>query len=267
MKSAKTIAYLGPEGSYSHCATEFFASQLSGSPAYLPLKTIRQVLEYADQTPDTVAVLPIENSVEGTVRETIDNLIRTKNLQILRQTIMPIKHCLISQSTDIHTVISHPQALSQCQNFIHEKKLNTIEASSTAAAAQNLQPGHAAIANEKTAKLYGLNILHENINDYPDNCTRFALIGGWDTPKGASTLLAFSTKNEPGALLKILQIFYDYNVNLSHISSRPSKTSLGEYTFFAEFDGYDQKILDEIKQHTQFFRLLGSYDIIPYRGK
>ena len=260
----KQVVYLGPEGSYSHIAAEKF-----GLDAELkPIKTIRQALEFADQTPGALAVLPIENSVEGTVRETIDNLVLAKNLRILSQIILPINHCLLGNDAAATTVVSHPQALSQCQNFIHSQNFNTVEATSTAAAAQNLQPGQACIANKKTAEIYGLDILHENINDNPDNQTRFALIGDFEMPQAheSSTLLAFSTANEPGALLKVLQIFQNYGINLSYIASRPSKIKFGEYKFFVEFDGHSRdekiaKMLEETKQHTRDLKILGSYSI------
>ena len=278
LQSAKTLAYLGPGGSYTELAKDLFCKKYGFDIQFEPMSTIKSVLEYVDQNPDSIGVLPIENSIEGAVRETIDNLIRTKNpnIRILSEVVMPIKQCLLSRTTEIYSitgVISHPQALAQCQEFIHNelpRNLNIIQVASTAEAARSLQEynlTYAAIGSEKTAEIYNLNILKENINDDPDNKTRFALIGDFETTKSENdnTTLAFSTENKPGALLNILQIFHDYNINLSYIDSRPSKTAFGEYTFFVDFDGHitDEIVIqaiEKIKKHTQVYRLVGSYE-------
>lgn len=292
LKNIKTIAYLGPGGSYTEMAKDVFCEKYNlndGSEKMRetattelinlqPLNSIKKVIEFVDENPNAIAILPVENSIEGAVREAIDNLIRTKNtnIRILSEFIMPIRHCLLSRTTEfygISGVISHPQALAQCQNFIHNElpmHLNIIEAASTAEAAKSLQNynlTYGAIGSAKTAELYNLNILKENINDDPDNKTRFALIGDFDTPKTQKdcSTLAFSTENKPGALLDVLKIFHDFEINLSYIDSRPSKTQFGEYTFFVDFDGHitDEtiiKAIEEIKKHTHFFRLVGSYE-------
>jgi len=278
LEKVQTVVYLGPGGSYTEMAKDIFCEKYGLNVQMEPMSTIKRVLEYVDENPDAVGVLPVENSIEGTVRETIDNLIRTKNenVRILSELIMPIKHCLLSRTTEICSItgiISHPQALAQCQKFIHcelPRHLNIIEATSTAEAARNLQNynlTYAAIGSQKTAELYNLNILKENINDEPDNKTRFAIIGDFETPhtQNDNTSLAFSTQNKPGALLDILQIFHNHGINLSYIDSRPSKTQFGEYTFFVDFDGHilDEKnaaAIEEIRHHTQYFRLVGSYE-------
>lgn len=278
LSTVKSIAYLGPGGSYTEMAKDLFYETYGLNAELHPLKTIKQVLEFVDENPNSVGILPIENSIEGAVRETIDNLIRTKNenIRILSELIMPIRHCLLSRTTEIYSisgVISHPQALGQCQNFIHNempRNLEIIEVASTAEAAKSLQNynlTYAAIGSEKTAEIYNLNVLKCNINDDPDNKTRFALIGDFETPKtqNDNTTLAFSTQNKPGALLEILQIFQDYQINLSYIDSRPSKVQFGEYTFFVDFDGHisEEKIselLAVIKSKTDYYRLVGSYE-------
>lgn len=292
LNSIDTIAYLGPGGSYTEMAKDIFCTKyclldgtISEAPQCReravqlePLGTIKRVLEFVDNNPNSLGVLPIENSIEGAVRETIDNLIRTKNenIKILAEVVMPIEHCLLARTTEISSItgiISHPQALAQCQNFIHNElpmHLNIISTTSTAEAAKSLQNynlTYAAIGSSKTAENYYLNVLKENINDDPDNQTRFALIGALDTPKTQNdiTTLAFSTENKPGALLDVLQIFHDCGINLSYIDSRPSKTQFGEYTFFVDFDGHISdktvlKAIEEVKKHTKYFRLVGSYE-------
>lgn len=278
IQSAEQIVYLGPGGSYTEMAKDIFCQRYELNAAQTPMKTIKQVLEYIDETPNAIGVLPVENSIEGAVRETIDNLIKTKNtnIRILSEIVIPIKHCLLSRTTELYsigTIISHPQALAQCQNFIHNEmpmSIDIIEVASTAEAARKLQDynlTYAAIGSEKTAQIYNLNILKENINDDPDNKTRFALIGDFETPKtqNDNTTLAFSTENKPGALLEILQIFQKHCINLSYIDSRPSKTKFGEYTFFVDFDGHisEEKIINvlkEVKNKTHYYRLVGSYE-------
>lgn len=280
LEGAQTIAYLGPAGSYSEMAKDLFCKHYGFEPCFQSLNTIKQVVEFVDENPNSLAVLPIENSIEGTVRETIDNLIKTKNenIQILSELVMPIKHCLLSRTTELYSItgiISHPQALAQCQNFIHnEMPLHTtiIESVSTAEAARSLQDynmTYAAIGSEKTAELYYLNILKDNINDDPDNRTRFVLIGDFKTPQvqNAKTALAFSTENRAGALLDVLQVFQHNGVNLSYIDSRPSKTQFSQYVFFVELEGHilDEnvsKAIAEIKSKTEYFRLVGSCEII-----
>lgn len=278
LDKVQALAYLGPGGSYTEMAKDIFCHRYGLNVHFEPLGSIKRVLEYIEENPYAVGVLPVENSIEGTVRETIDNLIRTKNdnIRILSELVMPIKHCLLSRTTELYSisgVISHPQALAQCQNFIHKElpmHLNIVEVASTAEAAKSLQNynlTYAAIGSQKTAELYNLNILKENINDDPDNKTRFALIGDFETPitQNDNTTLAFSTENKPGALLDVLQVFHNYGINLSYIDSRPSKIKFGEYTFFVDFDGHITnetivKAIEEIKMHTDYFRLVGSYE-------
>lgn len=278
LDKVETVAYLGPAGSYSEMAKDVFCEKYQLNVREEPITSFKRVIEFVDNNPNSVGVLPVENSIEGAVRETIDNLIRTNNsnVRILSEFVMPIRHCLLSRTTEFSSItgiISYTQALAQCQNFIHDempRHVDIIEAASTAEAARKLQEynlTYAAIGSSKTADIYNLNILKENINDDPDNQTRFALIGDFETSKtdNDNTTLAFSTENKPGALLDVLQIFHDYGVNLSYIDSRPSKIQFGEYTFFVDFDGHVseekiQKLLEEVKKHTNYFRLVGSYE-------
>lgn len=277
-ENVSRIAYLGPNASFSEMAKDLFCAKYDIQAYPTPMQTIRQVIEFVEQNPNTLGVLPVENSIEGTVRESLDNLMLSTNpnIKILSEVIMPIRHCLLSRTTEFYSitgVISHPQALAQCQNFLHDelpRNLNIIEATSTAEAARSLANynlTYAAIGSEKTAEVYNLNILRENINDDKSNQTRFALIGDFETEKTGRdrTSLAFSTANKPGALLEILNIFYENNINLTFIASRPSKQGFGEYIFIVNFDGHirSKKILDtvtRIKKKTIFLIFLGSYE-------
>ncbi len=278
LEHIKEAAYLGPEASFSEMAKDKFCEKYQINPYPRPQKTIRQVIEYVTETPEAIGVLPVENSIEGTVRESLDTLMLcdNPNIKILAEIVMPIRHCLLSRTTEFYSitgVISHPQALAQCQNFIHDelpRNLNIIETTSTAEAARSLANynlTYAAIGSEKTAEVYNLNILKENINDDKSNQTRFVLIGDYETEKTGrdKTSIAFSTDNRPGALLEVLNIFYKNNINLTYISSRPSKQKFGEYIFVVNFDGHirSKKILNtlsEVKEKTTYMKFFGSYE-------
>ena len=276
-ETVKSIAYLGPQASFTEMAKDYFCDKFNINAYPTSLTTIRQVVEYVDDNPDTLGVLAVENSIEGTVRESLDNLIKKKNpnIRILSEYYMPIHHCLLARTTEFSSitgVISHPQALAQCQNFIHNEmpfNVNIIEAPSTAEAAKSLQNynlTYGSIGSRKTAETYNLNVLKENINDDKSNQTRFILIGDFETDETGNdkTSLAFSTENKPGALLNILEIFMKNNINLSYIASRPSKQQFGDYIFIVNFDGHihEPKIMgtiQEIKEKITFMRFLGSY--------
>ncbi len=272
------IAYLGPKASFSEMAQDLFCNKYNIKAYPEPLSTIRQVVEFVQNNPNTLGVLPVENSIEGTVRETLDNLMicPNPNIKILSETVMPINHCLLSRTTEFYSitgVISHPQALAQCQGFLHDEmpmNLNIIEAPSTAEAARSLANynlTYAAIGSEKTAEVYNLNILKQNINDDKSNQTRFVLIGEYETEptENDKTTLMFMAANRPGALLEILNIFYQNDINLSYISSRPSKQEFGDYIFIVNFDGHikDKKIFETVKQvkeKSTYMKFMGSYE-------
>lgn len=277
LETVKTIAYLGPQASFTEMAKDHFCKKFNISAYPTPLQTIRQVVEYVDENPDSLGVLAVENSIEGTVRESLDNLMVTKNpnIKILAEYFMPISHCLLARTTEFSSitgVISHPQALAQCQDFIHNElpfNVNIIEAPSTAEAARSLQNynlTYGAIGSKKTVETYNLNVLKEGINDDKTNQTRFILIGDFETEETGNdkTSMAFSTENKPGALLNVLEVFMENHINLSYIASRPSKHKFGEYIFIVNFDGHihDPKIMhtiQQIKEKTTYIRFFGSY--------
>lgn len=277
LETVKTIAYLGPQASFTEMAKDKFCKRFNISAYPTPLQTIRQVVEYVDENENSLGVLAVENSIEGTVRESLDNLMITKNpnIKILSECYMPINHCLLSRTTEFSSItgiISHPQALAQCQDFIHNEmpfNVNIIEAPSTAEAARNLQNynlTYAAIGSAKTAETYNLNILKENINDDKTNQTRFILIGDFETEETGNdrTSLAFSTENKPGALLNVLNVFMENHINLSYIASKPSKHKFGEYIFIVNFDGHihnpkTMHAIQQVKEQTTHLRFLGSY--------
>jgi prephenate dehydratase len=272
----KSVIYLGPEGSYTEIAAEkvIELSQYDNVKKQSEPSIIR-VIESIDKNINQIGVIPIENSIEGIVRETVDNLLKTTSRVLINQEIIiPISHCLISKSDNISSVtkvISISQALAQCRNYLDSnfKNAELVTATSTSEAVRQLlqlPDNFAAIGNPKAAELYDLNILASNINDEKDNQTRFVCIGSeMSKPTGNDkTSIALSVCNQPGALADILQAFKANNINLSYIESRPSKRVFGEYTFFIDFDGHIeneniQQTVGKIKPMINFNRFLGSY--------
>ena len=223
-----------------------------------------------------MAVLPIENSIEGIVRETIDNLVKLKdsNVKIIGETVIPISHCLMTKANDIRKikhVLSHPQALGQCSGYICEnlKGVDVTETHSTGEAARlAAQKGetYAAIAASPAAEISNLNILARQINDEKDNKTRFILVArGIQNPTGNDkTSIFFTVKNEPGSLAKVLNIFNEHNINLMYIESRPSRKKMGEYNFCVDLEGHitDENIqtaMVSVEKMTNKIIITGSY--------
>ncbi len=275
----KNIYFLGPKTSYTDFAKEQFITSFEiKNYEEKPIRTITAIFSELNSNTDSLAVLPIENSIEGTVKETIDNLIKIENddIKIIGETVVSIEHCLITFAKDfsqIKKIKSHPQAISQCYDYIYSKFNDNIvleSESSTANAVKSLtvdQPHVAAIGNKYSAQYYNMPILDTNINDEKFNQTRFILLGKalqnriTDSDK---TSIMFATENESGALCDVLTILKENEINMTYISSRPSKKSLGEYTFYIDFDGniFDTKIskaLSKILRHVKSFKHLGSY--------
>lgn len=275
----KNIIYLGPMGSYTQIAAEKFCAKFAPDAKKDFFSTITKIVQEIDENNDNgelFAVLPIENSIEGVVRETIDSLAAAKNNpQIIAQTVIPVQHCLIGKGKkeEVRHIISHPQALSQCSGYIAAnfgKNIEVISANSTSAAVSMLEgkdASYASIANEFCAQLYNVGVIEKNINDVKENFTRFVLVGKKPLPGTLKTRtsIAFSTKNEPGALLEILKIFQTHNLNLIYLESRPSKRILGEYVFFADIDRGEEEIreaLGEIRAASDFYKFFGSYGLL-----
>lgn len=279
--SVENIYYLGPDGSNAHAAMLKFLENCNiNVKNQKPQKNIRVAIDSLKQDASSVCVLPIENSIQGIVRETIDNLLKNEDLKIRIQAeiSLPIKHLLLANTTDkteIKKIFSHPQALAQCSNNLY-KKYNEVELhdlSSTSYAAQKVAESEdysvAAIANETCAKMFNLNVLDDDLNDEDDNKTRFYLLGREEIKEKHSkgkTAIILSTKNKSGALCDVLQILKKHDINLTYIDSRPSKRKLGEYLFFMELDGFehDYKIkiaLEELASYVDFIKILGSFCI------
>lgn len=275
--NAEKLYFLGPEGTYAQQAMEQLVAKYDIKVEQkIPLNPITAILKTVDNDKNAFAVLPIENSIEGIVRETIDNLVKLEdeNLKITAETVIPISHCLMSEAknpSEIKYIISHPQALGQCSGYICEnlKGVTVLEAASTSEAARQAKEKgkeYAAIASKIAAKNFNLNILAEQINDEKDNKTRFILLTR--TPlsatENAKTSIFFSVKNEPGSLVKVLNIFDQEKINLMYIESRPSKKKMGEYNFCLDLEGHvtDKNIASAIEKAEKITNRLvvtGSY--------
>ncbi|AOX03311.1 prephenate dehydratase [Moorena producens PAL-8-15-08-1] len=274
-----SIAYLGPPGTYTEAAATAYAERLQkqqGQQSLLcPYPSIGQTLQSVANQQVDLAVVPVENSIEGSVAMTLDRLWQLDQLQIQQALVLPIRHCLMSRAStiaDIKTVYSHPQALAQCQGWLEQflPSVQLVPTNSTTEALQFLDKDHnaAAIASERAAKLYTLPVLASNINDYPDNFTRFWVLSLKPSPGGSHTSLAFSPPaNIPGSLSKPLQVFARRGINLSRIESRPTKRLLGEYIFFIELESdlyapLFKAALEEIIPDQEILKIFGSYTLI-----
>jgi prephenate dehydratase len=277
---AASIAHLGPRGTFSEQAALAFQAWLQAhrgqESALVAYPSILQAIQAVAEAAVSLAIVPVENSIEGSVAVTLDTLWQLESLQIQQALVLPIRHNLIthaSSTQQIETIYSHPQALGQCQQWItqHCPQVTLVPTRSTTESLRHLedQVTTAAIASTWAADLYNLPVLARTINDQPDNCTKFWVLSKTIATQGTHTSLAFSLPvNAPGALLKPLEIFAQARINLSRIESRPTKRSLGEYLFFLDLEAsleaaHTQKTLASLNNCTEQLKLLGSYDTIP----
>lgn len=278
----RKLLFLGPKGSYSDFAKNKFIDAFALNCVSTNLKSISGVIKALkdENSEDIVAVIPIENSIEGIVRETLDNLssLKKEDYKIIAETTMNVEHALIGYAdkiSEIKVVRSHPQALAQCKTFLQNNFPDTLieEATlSTSAAVRSLLENDksiAAIGSVDCAKMYEIPVIEEKINDENNNQTRFILLGKFIAPQTGNdkTSITFSTENKAGALSKILNILDEYNLNMSYIDSRPSKKELGEYVFYIDFEGHMndinvQKAFEEIKKFVKMFHVIGTYHAI-----
>jgi prephenate dehydratase len=270
------VGYLGPEGTFSEEAGKVYAKKLEGKVEMIPYSTLHDILYAADKSEIAEAVVPIENSIDGTIGTVTDLLVKEVDLKICQELVLPVFHYLLAKkgvkTREISDVISNPPPLEQCKDFLRKKmpkaKLHLAYSTSDAArqVAQSPAPFFAAIGTLSAAKLYGLSIVAKKINA-KDNETRFVILSKKDHKRTGDdkTSIVFSiAKDKPGGLHDILAEFAKRDINLTKIESRPGKRLLGDYYFFADMQGYrDDAIIKEalskIKSKAAFFRLLGSY--------
>ena len=262
------VSFQGERGAYSEAAARaFFDEEIET----IPLTTFTEVLENTSKDKTQYAILPVENSLEGSVGESYDLLYST-SLNAIGEIYYRIEHCLIGigELDEIDTVYSHPQALGQCRKFIQEHNMKTIPAYDTAGSIKNVKElkkeNCAGIASKDAAAIYNMPIILDNIANNLNNYTRFLILSKENSSETGNdkTSIIFSIKHEPGSLFRIIENFHKNNVNLTKIESRPTKANTWEYNFYVDFEGHQSnskilEMLDTIKQDTLFMKILGSY--------
>lgn len=266
-----TVAYLGPEGTYTQAAVVKHFGQAVRS---LDVKTIGDVFRVVEQRKAHFGVVPVENSTEGIITHTLD-CFSSSNLKVCGEVQLPISHQLLSNAdglTNVAKLYAHPQALAQCRQWIERylPKAEVLTASSNAEAAiiASKDPSVAAIASDIAARLYNINILASGIEDERNNTTRFLIIGNnsYAASGEDKTTIMVSAPNKVGSLFELLKPLYDAGVDMSRIESRPSRQTNWEYVFFIDLIGHvdDPRVaqaLDELKAKSAYFKLIGSYPV------
>ena len=264
------IAYLGPQASFTQLAAEKkFGSQVE----YVSCENISEVFSQVEKKDCDYGVVPIENSIEGAVTHTFDLLVDS-DLKICSQILLEISHNLLSNTAmnKIKKIYSNPMVFPQCRNWLQANlpKAKHVDTLSTAIAAQKAvkEKNAACIASSLAAKVYNLRIVHENIEDFVHNITRFLVIANDDVPSTGKdrTSILFSIKDKVGALHAMLTPFSKHKINLTKIESRPSKKRAWDYYFFVDFEGHRdsenvKKALNELEDMCKYLKILGSYPI------
>ncbi len=281
------VGYQGVPACYSDLTiTKIFATREVARLERIGFRSFTAAIEALEAGEIHYALLPIENTIAGTINEVYDLLAR-RPITIVGEEVWPVEHCLVGRPGatlhDVKVIRSHPVALQQCQRFLDSLVGCVVESyHDTAGAAQSIgREGDAtvaAIASEEAAQQYGLSVLRRDIADQSVNLTRFLLISTAAEPVDArrpsKTSLVFAVNHRRGALLECLQVFDQQGLNLSKLESRPQPSSPWEYLFYVDFDGHvsDPRVaaaLGEVRAHTNHLKVLGSYprrtekDVIP----
>jgi prephenate dehydratase len=272
-----TTAFLGPRGSFSEEA----ALQRTGSEDLVAFTSFPALVSAVETGLASEAVLPIENSIEGSVSTTLDLLIHETALRIAGEIVLPVRHFLVTRPgvrlDEVRIVTSHPQALGQCRRFLDRclPGVAQIAALSTSGAVQEVAEGTddhlAAIGPARAAELYGGAILAHDIQDARLNVTRFVVLAPEDAPPTGDdkTSLGFRVmENIPGALHRILGELADENIQMTKIESRPTKGWLGDYVFLIDFEGHRQdervaRVLERVAAASSMLKIFGSYPRFP----
>jgi chorismate mutase/prephenate dehydratase len=271
-----TIAYLGPEATFTHQAA---IQKFGASLRYAAQRTIADVFSEVGKNRADYGVVPVENSTEGVVTHTLDMFVES-DLKIVAQIVLPIRYCLAGRpaAKEIQRLYVHPQALAQCRVWVQRNlpRAEVLETSSNARSAELAAGGPgaeggrrartAAITGTLAAEKYGLKIIVDDIQDFTGNATRFLVLGRQCSPPSGHdrTSLMFSIADAVGALYKALAPFRRYRLNMTKIESRPSKRKAWEYFFFVDCDGHtdDGKVaraIASLSSVCNFAKVLGSY--------
>lgn len=264
------IGYLGPEGTWSHQAA---LSRFGDSVELVPYASFAHIFAAVERNEVNYGVIPLENSTHGTVVQAMDFFAHTP-LRICAQVHQSVQNCLMANIPPqaIRCIYSHPQVLGQCSNWLQQNYPNADQiptASSTAAARkalENAAEGAAALGSPLAARLHGLNILAEQVQDIATNTTRFVVIGTQDTrPSGNDrTTICFTVPHKPGGLVDVLEHFRTHGINIFCLDSRPTRDTAWEYLFYIDVDGHEdveplRGCLAELKAECPVFKVLGSY--------
>lgn len=272
MTASRRLAFLGPAGTYTEQAAIDYDPDAELVP-YPSFSAIAAAVESGDTDEGIVA---IENSIEGAVSATLDLLIHDTSLSIKHEVVLPIKHFLVGPAgaglNNVEVAYSHPQALAQCRTFLAAKlpEVKLVASMSTAAAVHDMLEygrGAAAIASTRAADLYGADVLAREIEDNPNNETRFVVLAVSDSPPTGNdkTSIWFSfDEDAPGILNSVLGEFSTRDINLAKIESRPNKKVLGQYIFLVDMDGHREDAvvnaaLDGVRRQVSVLRVMGSY--------
>lgn len=269
-KKKVKVAFQGERGAYSENAVYAFFGETAGVK---PCKDLTEVFEIVNNEEAKYGVVPIENSLEGSVNQTYD-LFLTYNLKVSGEIIIRISHCLIANPNtsleDVKTVYSHPQALAQSRSFLENLGGELIPTYDTAGSVKMLKEkglkDAAAVASERAAQIYEMKILAREIEDTTTNYTRFFVISKKDCPQTGKdkTSIIFAASHIPGALYHALGEFEKRNINLTRIESRPTKQKPWEYNFYLDFEGHRTEencsaALNALEKKAGFLKILGSY--------
>jgi len=270
------VAYLGPEYSFSHLAA---LERFGNAVEYMRVGSIASVFEEVNRSHVDFGVVPLENSTDGGVSDTLDMFMRLPQLKIGAEVRLRIHHNLMANTEQemIRRVYSKPQALAQCRNWLSKNlpHADLKDVSSTAVAAQLAQqePGAAAVASRQAAVKYNLRILFADIEDFPHNETRFAVIGHQEAPRTGNdkTALMFRVAHQPGTLVSALDVFKQNKLNLTWIESFPARLPKPEYVFFVDFEGHleDPKVkkaLNTLHDRCEEIVILGSFPMAQLSG-
>jgi chorismate mutase/prephenate dehydratase len=265
-----TAAFQGEIGAYSEEATiQFF-----GSGAHpMPYESLEDVFKAVEQDDVRFGVVPMENSLEGTVSRSYD-LLLDSDLKVSGETELRVVHCLVglpaARLDSIRKVYSHPQALGQSKNFLRQMGWQVVPNYDTAGSVKMIKEEGltdvGAVASARAAEHYGMKILARGVEDNPHNFTRFFILSKQDSPPSGNdkTSIAFSVKHKPGALYQSLKELASRNINLTKIESRPTRQKPWEYNFFVDIDGHRQdaviqEALHSLEDSAIFVKVLGSY--------
>ena len=262
------IAYLGPQGTFSHAAA---AKKFGASVDYVPLSDIPAVFEEIVRGHADYGLVPVENSIGGGIVDTLDAFL-TSSAKICAEVLINIHHNLLAKEPweQVRRIYSKPEVFPQCRKWLSAtaKDREVIPAASTSKAAElaATEPGAAAIGATLAGEIHGLHVLFENIEDNPDNVTRFFVIGREPAKKTGDdkTAIMFTTAHKPGALAEVLDVFKENGINLTDIEKRPSKKVNWEYYFFIDAQGHMEdaamkRAIEQAKQHCLQLTVLGSY--------